>query len=134
MNLLTAICTIGRDAEIRHTAKGDAITSFSVALNSGYGDSQITTWINCNVWGKRGETLAPMLLKGTKIGISGELANRPYTSKDGVEKHSLELRVNDVTLLGKKDSVTDSRTGNKAEQNQASKTDPMDGLEDDIPF
>ena len=42
-----------------------------------------------------------MLLKGTKIGITGEITNRPYTAKDGTEKHSLECRVSDVTLLGK---------------------------------
>ena len=82
-------------------ANGDPIASFSFALNSGYGDKQITTWLSCSLFGKRATTLAPMLLKGTKIGISGELTNRPYTAKDGTEKFSLDLRVNDVTLLGK---------------------------------
>lgn len=101
MNVLNAIGNIGKDCEIRHTPNGDVVAQFSFALTSGYGDKQITTWLNCNVWGKRGETLAPMLLKGTKIGITGELTNRPYTAKDGAEKHSLEVRVSDVTLLGK---------------------------------
>lgn len=101
MNSLSAIGNIARDAEIRYMANGDPIASFSFALNSGYGDKQITTWLNCSLFGKRAETLAPMLLKGTKIGINGELTNRPYTAKDGAEKFSLDLRVNDVTLLGK---------------------------------
>jgi single-strand DNA-binding protein len=101
MNVLNAIGNVSRDAELRFTPGGDAIASFNFALNSGYGDKQITTWLNCTVWGKRAETLAPMLLKGTKIGITGELTNRPYTAKDGTEKYSLDVRVSDVTLLGK---------------------------------
>jgi single-strand DNA-binding protein len=102
MNVLNAIGNVSRDAEVRYTPNGDAIASFSFALNSGYGDKQITTWLNCSIWGKRAETLAPMILKGSKIGITGELTNRPYQAKDGTEKFSLDVRVTDVTLLGAK--------------------------------
>ena len=102
MNILSAIGSLGKDAEIKYTANGDAVASFSFALNSGYGERQITSWLNCNIWGKRAETLAPMILKGTKVGITGELTNRPYKAKDGTEKYSLEVRINDVTLLGAK--------------------------------
>lgn len=108
MNVLNAIGNIGQDATTRFTAKGDAITDFSFALQSGYGDKQVTTWLRCSVWGKRGETLAPMLTKGTRIGITGELTNRKYFDKQGAEKYSLEVRVSDVTLLGTKDASTGS--------------------------
>jgi len=136
MNILNAIGNISKDAELRHTSAGDAICQFNFALNSGYGDKQITTWLNCSVWGKRGETLAPMLLKGTKIGISGELTNRPYQAKDGTEKFSLEVRVNDVTLLGAKqssESKTESKLAQKSNDSTA-KSSSFDDLEDNIPF
>lgn len=130
MNVLNAIGNVGKDCEIRHTPNGDVVAQFSFALTSGYGDKQITTWLNCNLWGKRAETLAPMLLKGTKIGITGELTNRPYTAKDGTEKHSLEVRVNDVTLLGKpSESVSPQRQDSKA-----NKQDDTDEFGDSIPF
>lgn len=123
MNTLNAIGNLGKDADIRYTPNGDAVAQFSFALTSGYGDKQITSWLNCNIWGKRAETLAPMLLKGTKIGITGELTNRPYKAKDGTEKYSLEVRINDVTLLGAKQST------NNAQQA------PADNLDDQtIPF
>jgi len=133
MNVLNAIGNVGKDAEIRFTSNGDAVAQFSFALTSGYGDKAITTWLNCNVWGKRAETLAPMLLKGTKIGITGELTNRPYTDKQGNEKHSLEVRISDVTLLGKSDG------GNGNTQRQDNKPNVHKGVnpddfEDDIPF
>lgn len=114
MNNLSAIGGIGKDAVLKYTAKGDPICNFSFALTSGYGDNQITTWLNCSLFGKRAETLSPMLLKGTKIGIDGQLTNRPYTAKDGTEKLSLELRVNDVTLLGAKSDAPAQKSGNVA--------------------
>lgn len=99
MNSLNFTGGLGRDCETRFTAKGDAITSFSVALSSGYGENKLTTWLNCSIFGKRGESLAPYLLKGAQVAISGEFSARPYTSKAGDEKLSLEVRVNDVTLI-----------------------------------
>jgi single-stranded DNA-binding protein len=67
-----------------------------------------------------------MLLKGTQIGITGEISLRPYKAKDGTEKSSLECRVGDVTLLGGKSE------GGVAKP--AKVVDPMEGLEDSIPF
>ena len=133
MNNLSAIGNVSKDAEWRHTASGDAVCQFNFALNSGYGDKQVTTWLNCSLWGKRATTLAPMLLKGTKIGITGELTNRPYTAKDGTEKYSLEVRIVDLTLLGsKKDAVHETRTESKHEQ-PAGSFDDSD-IDSDIPF
>ena len=131
MNQLNAIGNIGQDATIRHTPNGDQVAQFSFALTSGYGDKQITTWLNCNLWGKRADTLAPMLLKGTRIGITGELTNRPYQAKDGTEKYSLEVRVNDVTLLGKKDSESVSQQPKTSKTNEPVS---FEDIPDDIPF
>ena len=130
MNNLNAIGNLGRDAELKYTAKGDPICNFNFALTSGYGEKQITTWVNCALFGKRGETLFPMLLKGTKVGIEGQLTNRPYTSKDGVEKMSLEVRINEVTLLGTKaDAPARSNAPAKSSEN-AQEAD----FEEDLPF
>lgn len=138
MNVLNAIGGIGKDAELRYTPSGDAICQFSFALTSGYGDKQVTTWLNCNLWGKRAETLAPMLLKGTRVGITGELTNRPYTDKQGVEKHSLEVRVSDVTLLGKKEASTGIAQRQDSKPNEQEKYTHVDQdgdvFSDSIPF
>lgn len=135
MNVLNAIGNIGKDCELRFTPNGDPVAQFSFALTSGYGDKAITTWLNCSIWGKRAETLAPMLLKGTKIGVTGELTNRPY-NKDGVEKYSLDLRVNDVTLLGKKsdDGSTSSAQRQAPQTNDQEGSTGFDNFDDDIPW
>ena len=67
-----------------------------------------------------------MLLKGTQIGVTGEISQRQYKAKDGTEKSSLECRVNDVTLLGGKSEAGAAKP--------AKVVDPMEGLESDIPF
>lgn len=128
MNVLTAIGNIN-NPELRFLPDETPVFQFSFALNSGYGDKQITTWLNCSVFGKRGQTLSEMLTKGDKVGITGELINRKYKDKSGAEKFSLDCRVNDVTLLGSK---------NKAEGGTDKKTtaavNSIEEMEDDIPF
>ena len=123
MNVLNAIGNLSADAEVKQTTKGKQLLSFNFALNSGYGDNQVTTWLRCTLYGDRATTLAPMLLKGTKIGITGEIANRKWVDKDGAEKYSLECNVRDITLLGKP-------TGNEGAKN----VKPDDAFEDDVPF
>jgi len=132
MNLLAATGRLGQDAKLSYTANQDAICNFSLSLTAGYGDKATTTWLNCNLWGKRAEILAPMLLKGTQIGVTGEISQRSYKAKDGTEKTSLELRVADVTLLGNK---TENKSESKSAKFVDPSNDPMDGLESDIiPF
>jgi len=122
---------VGKDAETRFTPDGKAVTQFSVALQSGFGDRQVTTWLNCSYWGERGEKVSKYLTKGTRIGITGELTNRPYTDKQGVEKYNLELRVSDVTLLGAKgDASTPSAKNNASDAPR----DSFDDVSSDIPF
>jgi single-strand DNA-binding protein len=71
-----------------------------------------------------------MLIKGTKIAITGELTNRQYADKSGVPKYSLEIRVNDLTLLGKKD---DSKPTQSVKQKTADPLD-FDDVAENIPF
>lgn len=134
MNVLNAIGNIN-NPELRFLPDQTPVLQFSFALNSGYGQKQVTTWLNCSLFGKRAQTLADMIKKGDKVGISGELTNRKYTDKNGVEKYSLECRINDLTLLGKKDDAGDANY--QPQQNNVPKTqenDSMADLTDDIPF
>ena len=136
MNQLNAIGNIGQSAELKYLPDSTPVAQFSFALQAGYGDKQVTTWLRCSIFGKRAETLAPMLTKGTRIGITGELTNRPYTDKQGVEKHSLELRVSDVTLLGNKDASTSSAQRQDSKPNEQNSGLGMSEqeFEDSIPF
>lgn len=100
MNLFSCIGRVGKDAVVRQTAGGDAVASFSVAVDSGFGDKKKSAWFDCSFWGKRAETVGPMIKKGDRIGLTGELSTREH---DG--KTYLTLRVGDVTLLGVKPAL-----------------------------
>ncbi len=99
MNVWNFIGRIGRDGELRTTPNGKMVLTFPVAVDSGYGDKKKTTWPRVQVWDKRAEALAPYIVKGAQIGVSGELTMTEYTNKEGVKAHSLDVRANDVTLI-----------------------------------
>jgi single-strand DNA-binding protein len=128
MNSLNATVRLGSDAELRYSPASDAVCQFNAALTSGYGKNAKTSWLRCTVWGKKAETLAPMLRKGNQIAITGEITLNEYTGKDGIKKTSLECRVNDVTLLGGNDGAT----GKTQSQDTKSNDFPDDEL--DVPF
>jgi single-strand DNA-binding protein len=125
MNLCVFTGHIGKDAEVRHTAAGKVVASFSLANQVGYGDKAKTLWIRCNLWGDRGEKLAQYLLKGKKITVSGEITTSEYEA-NGEKRFSLELFVRDLELPPRGESVP------------ANSTDPApaDGFnpDTDIPF
>ena len=134
MNNLNFVGNIGRDSETRFTQSGDAITSFSAALTSGYGDKKITTWLNCSIWGKRGESLAPYLKKGTQVAISGEFCARPYTTKEGMEKLSLDVRVNELTLVGGKREGDSTPAQKESAPVKSAQSTSFSDFDSDIPF
>lgn len=137
MNVFTAVVRLGGDPEQRYTASGDSVVNFNAAVDSGFGDKKVTTWLRCNMWGKRGESVLPYLSKGSQVAISGELSNREYTDKEGQKKMSLEVRINELTLIGGKQS---GQSNTPQEQEYAlppTKNKPkpsFDDLGDDIPF
>jgi single-strand DNA-binding protein len=110
MNNWTFTGNLGGDAEVRFTAKQEPIANFNVAVKSGFGDKAVTTWVKCSLFGKRAESLAPHLVKGTQVCVSGSAALKTWTAKDGTEKKDLEVRVNEVDLIsGKKDSPSPAK-------------------------
>lgn len=134
MNAWNFTGNVGKDAEQRFIPSGESIVSFSVAVKSGYGDKALTTWVRCAMWGKRGEAVLPYLKKGQLVGVSGEAALREY-EKDGVTKSSLEVRVNDLTLLGKAEPrATNSAPAPQAPANDRNSGGGLADMIDDIPF
>lgn len=102
-NVFSGVCTVGRDAEVRHLPSGQAVLNVSVANNVGFGDKQQTVWIRVALWGKRAEgTLKDYLTKGQQVFVSGELSTSEFTGADGIKKTTLELNATIVDLIGKK--------------------------------
>lgn len=129
---------LGADAEQRVTPSGEPVVSFSVGVKAGFGDRATTTWARCQMWGKRGEAVSQYLVKGQLVGVTGEVTLREYDKKDGSKGSSLEVRVNDLTLLGKREGG--EKPAPAPQQRQAPAPKPQqpsggfDDMDSDIPF
>lgn len=131
-NVFSFTGTVGKDAEVRHTASGLAVLSFTVANNIGFGEKQQTLWIKVALLGKRAEGgLSEYLKKGQSVFVSGQLTQNEYKANDGTMKTSLELNANIVDLVGGKRSESNQATQPKA---QPKASDNYDNFDDDIPF
>ena len=86
-----------RDAELRVTENGNMVLNFTVAVDTGYGDNKVTEYIECSLWGERGEKIGEYLTKGLQVFVSGSASLRSWNrgSKSGV---NFCCAVDNVTL------------------------------------
>lgn len=123
---------VGKDAALRN-AGGTQVLGFSVAAQSGFGDRAQTIWVNCSVWGARGEKLAQYITKGTPVTVIGEISTREYEGKTYIE-----CRVSEIKLQGK------AAAGQQATATPLPQTPPTGAaasfaapepvFDDDVPF
>ena len=108
-NKVQLIGNLGGTPEIKNTETGKKLARFSVATNEVYrnakGDKVTETqWHNLVAWGKVADIAEKYLTKGAEVCIEGKLINRSYTDKDGNKKYITEVQVNEVLMLGEKNS------------------------------
>ena len=131
MNSWNFTGNLGGDAELRHTKAGTEVLQFTIATTAGYGERKSTSWARCTLFGKRADSLAPYLVKGQQVAITGEVKLHEWTNKAGETKQSLEVNVQDVTLIGGKPAASEPAARAKPAPAQQEAADFAD---DDIPF
>lgn len=103
--LLNGIFRIGRDAELRSTPGGDSVINLSLAYNYGKKDDdgkRPTQWVDAGLWGKRAESLAKWLLKGTPIWCALEDVHmEAFSRSDGTSGTKMVGRVGQLEFAGK---------------------------------
>lgn len=120
---------IGKDAETRQ-AGSSTVTGFAVAVEQRGKDGKKTQWVNCSMWGSRGDKLVGYLTKGSRVCVSGELTTREYN-----DKTYLELNVSDVTLMGGgQQQGSGYREHDAPQSGYGAGGRPSQDLEDSIPF
>lgn len=133
---------LGRDPEMRYTPSGQAVTSFSVAVNETYtaanGEKvKKTIWFRVTAWGKQAEICNQYLKKGQMVLVDGRMAADPATGgpkiwkkQDGAAGASFEITAATVRFLSSRNEVGDGGPiagGNNMEMAEIPS-------EDDIPF
>ena len=84
MELLIIAGTVGKDAELRRTSNGDAVLSFSVAVDQGKdksGNRRDAKWYDASICGKRAESLQSYITKGSKLTLQGRPTAREHQGK-----------------------------------------------------
>lgn len=102
---------IGRDAEIKAGPSGDNVANFSIAVNTGTKEKPSTLWVDCALWGKRGDALGPYLTKGQFVAVTGDINCRCWIGKDGHAGCAITLRVDKLTFGGQSKNAEGNGNG-----------------------
>lgn len=94
------IGNLGRDPELRYTAKGTPVAQFSVAVTNGYGDNQETVWYTVSAFGRMAELCVEYLKTGSMVHIRGTI-QKPYAylSRDNEPRATLQMVAHDIKFL-----------------------------------
>ena len=128
---------LGRDPELRYTAQGTPVCTFTLATNERRRDKtgelqDETTWFRVSLWGRQAETASQYLTKGRPVYIEGRLRVDEWTDRDGRARYTLEVHATDMQFVGSNRN-DDSPTPNRTENVAADKNVP-EITDDDIPF
>lgn len=129
MNSCVLIGRTTKDIELRRTASGTAVASFTLAVNRDFKtqDGEDADFIQCVAWKKTAELLDQYVHKGDRIALNGSIRTRNYTGNDGRKVFVTEVLANHVEFLETKKNTQQSN-------NQHGYTD-LDNFNDtELPF
>ena len=81
--------TLGGDPVLRQPEKGqrgNPFATFSLAVDTGYGENKQTLWLDCCVYGPRAKAILDWVHKGDQLVVHGNLTVESYDKKDGSGK------------------------------------------------
>ena len=102
INSVVLIGRLTRDAELKYTKTGTAITNLSIAVNRSIKKDE--QWIeeasffNITLWGRRGEGLNQYLQKGVRVSVKGSLVQERW-QQDGENRNRVYIHAENIQLL-----------------------------------
>ncbi len=117
VNKVILIGRLGKDPEMRFTAGGAAVTTFTLATNrfskAADGTSQEETdWHPVVAWDKLAETCNQFLTKGRLVYIEGRLQTRSWDGQDGQKRFKTEIVAHEMQILDSRQDGAPAATGN----------------------
>lgn len=145
LNKVMLIGNLGKDPEVRHLENGTAVANFSIATSESYKDRNTgeiitnTDWHNVVLWRGLADLSEKYLKKGDKVYLEGKLRSRSYQDQQGVMKYITEVVVDDMVMLGNRNSGEQNNGGQTAETPRPTVTPKSPDLkleeeDDDLPF
>ena len=95
-----------RDPELRYLPSGQAVATFTVAVNRTYNSQsgekkEEVSFIRVVVWARRAEVCNEYLKKGSPVFVEGRLQSRAWEAQDGTKRSTLEVVAQNVQFLYK---------------------------------
>jgi single-strand DNA-binding protein len=144
VNKVILVGNLGKDPEVRRMTSGDPVVNLSIATSESWRDKasgerkEKTEWHRVVIFNKNlAEVAEKYLRKGAKVYVEGQLQTRKWTDKDGAEKYSTEVVLQnfrgELTMLdGRNGGGEGAGTGRGASEAPASFQ--RDEMDDEIPF
>jgi len=146
LNSCSFIGNLTRDPEVKYLPNGDAVANCSIAVNESWknkaGEKQERAeFINLTFYRKLAEIAGQYLKKGALTYVEGKMQTRKWQDKEGVDRYTTEIIVNQMQMLGSKQGVEQHESSEPVER-QTTTSRPaapasggaFDDFEDDIPF
>jgi single-strand DNA-binding protein len=104
LNKVMLIGNLGKDPEMRYTANGKAVTTFSVAVSRNVQSQEgerreETDWFDVVTWDRLAELCSQFLQKGRKAYVEGRLHTRSWEGQDGQRRYKTEVVAQTVLFL-----------------------------------
>ncbi|MBW4054550.1 MAG: single-stranded DNA-binding protein [Proteobacteria bacterium] len=138
LNKVMLIGNLGKDPEVRFTASGQAVASFSLATSEKFKGKtgeweERTEWHNITLWGKLAEIAGEYLSKGKTIYVEGRLQTRKWQDKSGNDRYTTDIVGDKMQMLSAKGERSGGDTSSTAKTGGATYEEPP-FQDDDIPF
>jgi single-strand DNA-binding protein len=150
VNKVILIGRLGKDPETRYMTSGEAVTNATLATSENWKDKsgekqEKTEWHNLVFYRRLAEIAGEYLKKGSQIYVEGKLQTRKWQDKEGKDRYTTEIVVNEMTMLGGKSSgsgsfeVVENKPAAASGSAVPAKAAPagkssFDNFDDDIPF
>jgi len=140
LNKVMLIGNLGKDPEVRYTAAGTAVASFSLATSEKFKNKngeweEKTEWHNITLWARLAEIAGEYLTKGKTVYIEGRLQTRKWQDRDGRDRYTTEIVGDKMQMLSGKGEGGGRPAGGRAEGQEApAHEEPVFNPDDDIPF
>jgi single-strand DNA-binding protein len=150
VNKVILVGRLGKDPETRYMTSGEAVTNATLATSETWKDKngekqERTEWHNLVFYRRLAEIAGEYLKKGSQIYVEGKLQTRKWQTKEGQDRYSTEIIVNEMQMLGSKSGgggsfeVMDKPAAATASAAAPATTAPsksagFDNFDDDIPF
>src|SRR5450631_1716033 len=145
VNKVILVGNLGKDPEVRRMTSGDPVVNLSIATSETWRDKssgerkEKTEWHRVVIFNKNlAEIAEKYLCKGAKVYVEGSLQTRKWTDKDGAEKYSTEVVLQnfrgELTMLDGRNGGGEGGGGGARGAGEAPASFQRDEMDDEIPF